>query len=131
MRILHIVQRYYPCAGGSESYVHELSERLARAGDTVEVWTTDAWDPRLSLVANGAPRGDGRRCVVDVLTDRIARLLKDPDLARRFGEAGRAKVLAAHTWDQKIGKITSLYEDLVGALPDRASRRDTPEPPHA
>jgi hypothetical protein len=44
MRILHIVQRYYPFAGGSESYVHESSERLARAGDTVEVWTTDAWD---------------------------------------------------------------------------------------
>jgi hypothetical protein len=44
MRIRQVVQRYYPFAGGSESYVQELSERLARAEHTVEVWTTDAWD---------------------------------------------------------------------------------------
>ena len=31
MRIMHIVQPYYPFAGGSESYVQELWERLARA----------------------------------------------------------------------------------------------------
>lgn len=44
MRILHIIQRYYPYVGGSELYFQELSERLARAGHQVEVWTTDAWD---------------------------------------------------------------------------------------
>src|SRR5437773_6704766 len=44
MRILHIIQRYYPYVGGSELYFQELSERLARAGHRVEVWTTDAWD---------------------------------------------------------------------------------------
>ncbi len=44
MRILHIIQRYYPYVGGSELYFQELSERLAREGHRVEVWTTDAWD---------------------------------------------------------------------------------------
>jgi glycosyltransferase involved in cell wall biosynthesis len=44
MRLLHIIQRYYPYIGGSELYFQELSERLARAGHKVEVWTTDAWD---------------------------------------------------------------------------------------
>jgi glycogen synthase len=44
MRILHIIQRYYPYIGGSELYFQELSERLAQAGHRVEVWTTDAWD---------------------------------------------------------------------------------------
>src|SRR5690348_7445479 len=44
MRVLHIIQRYYPYVGGSELYFKELSERLARAGHRVEVWTTDAWD---------------------------------------------------------------------------------------
>ena len=44
MRILHIIQRYYPYVGGSELYFQELSERLARAGHRMEVWTTDAWD---------------------------------------------------------------------------------------
>ncbi len=44
MKLLHIIQRYYPYVGGSELYFQELSERLARAGHRVEVWTTDAWD---------------------------------------------------------------------------------------
>jgi glycosyltransferase involved in cell wall biosynthesis len=44
MRILHVIQRYHPYIGGSELYFQELSERLARAGHKVEVWTTDAWD---------------------------------------------------------------------------------------
>ncbi len=44
MRILHVIQRYHPYVGGSELYFQELSERLARAGHNVEVWTTDAWD---------------------------------------------------------------------------------------
>jgi glycogen(starch) synthase len=44
VRILHIIQRYHPYIGGSELYFKELSERLARAGHRVEVWTTDAWD---------------------------------------------------------------------------------------
>ncbi|MDQ3928369.1 MAG: glycosyltransferase family 4 protein [Chloroflexota bacterium] len=44
MRLLHIIQRYHPYVGGSELYFQELSERLARAGHMVEVWTTDAWD---------------------------------------------------------------------------------------
>src|SRR3954452_13459674 len=44
MRLLHVIQRYYPYVGGSELYFQELSERLAQAGHRVEVWTTDAWD---------------------------------------------------------------------------------------
>jgi glycosyltransferase involved in cell wall biosynthesis len=44
MKLLHIIQRYHPYVGGSELYFQELSERLARAGHSVEVWTTDAWD---------------------------------------------------------------------------------------
>jgi glycosyltransferase involved in cell wall biosynthesis len=44
MKLLHLIQRYYPYVGGSELYFKELSERLARAGHHVEVWTTDAWD---------------------------------------------------------------------------------------
>ena len=44
MRVLHIIQRYWPFQGGSEGYFQELSERLAARGDTVTVFTTDAWD---------------------------------------------------------------------------------------
>lgn len=44
MRILHIIQRYYPYTGGSEIYFQELSEGLVADGHDVTVLTTDAWD---------------------------------------------------------------------------------------
>jgi glycosyltransferase involved in cell wall biosynthesis len=44
VRVLHLIQRYWPFQGGSEGYFQELSESLAARGHTVAVWTTDAWD---------------------------------------------------------------------------------------
>ena len=44
MRVLHVIQRYFPYTGGSELYFQELSEQLARDGHDVTVITTDAWD---------------------------------------------------------------------------------------
>ena len=44
MHFLHVIQRYYPFHGGSESYFQELSERFVQAGHRVTVLTTDAWD---------------------------------------------------------------------------------------
>jgi glycosyltransferase involved in cell wall biosynthesis len=67
MRILHVVQRYFPFRGGSELVFGELSERLARQGHQVTVYTTDAWDlehfwrrgrrriETVSEVVNGVP----------------------------------------------------------------------------
>ncbi len=52
MRILHLIQRYWPARGGAESHLGELSARLVAAGHQVTVATTDAldfelfWDPR-------------------------------------------------------------------------------------
>jgi glycosyltransferase involved in cell wall biosynthesis len=44
MNILHVIQRYWPYIGGSEGYFQEISERLVRDGNAVQVYTTDAWD---------------------------------------------------------------------------------------
>ncbi|HMA38093.1 MAG TPA: glycosyltransferase family 4 protein [Chloroflexia bacterium] len=44
MRVLHVIQRYWPYQGGSEGYFQELSARLVARGDQVTVFTTDAWD---------------------------------------------------------------------------------------
>jgi glycosyltransferase involved in cell wall biosynthesis len=44
MHFLHVIQRYYPYSGGSESYFQELSERFVQAGHRVTVLATDAWD---------------------------------------------------------------------------------------
>ncbi|HLI52628.1 MAG TPA: glycosyltransferase family 4 protein, partial [Thermomicrobiaceae bacterium] len=44
LRLLHLIQRYYPFQGGSERYFQSISEWFAAAGHTVDVLTTDAWD---------------------------------------------------------------------------------------
>ena len=44
MHFLHVIQRFYPFAGGSEHYFGELSEQWVRDGHQVTVLTTDAWD---------------------------------------------------------------------------------------
>lgn len=44
LRLLHVIQRYWPYVGGSEQYFQEVSERFARDGARVRVFTTDAWD---------------------------------------------------------------------------------------
>jgi glycogen(starch) synthase len=44
MRVLHVIQRYWPCVGGAERYLQEVSERLVDEGHEVTVYTTNAWD---------------------------------------------------------------------------------------
>src|SRR5690242_19854677 len=44
MRVLHIVQLYYPVASGAARYFVEIGERLAREGHQVTVLATDAYD---------------------------------------------------------------------------------------
>jgi glycosyltransferase involved in cell wall biosynthesis len=49
------------------------------------------------------PPGD-----VESLADRIDRLLADPELCRRMGEAGRVIVLTQHDVQQEAGKLFNL-----------------------
>ncbi|MBI4507110.1 MAG: glycosyltransferase family 4 protein [Chloroflexi bacterium] len=44
MRIVHVVQRYWPYDGGSERHARAIAERQASEGHSVTVLTTDAWD---------------------------------------------------------------------------------------
>ncbi len=67
MRILHLIQRYWPARGGAESHLGELSARLAAEGHQVTVATTDAldfelfWDPRRQRIASREARHAGVR----------------------------------------------------------------------
>ncbi len=45
MRVLHVIQRYWPSEGGAERYMREISARLAAEGHAVTVMTTDADEP--------------------------------------------------------------------------------------
>jgi len=52
MRVLKIIQRYWPARGGAERHLHEINTRLVADGHQVTVYTTDAddfqlfWDSR-------------------------------------------------------------------------------------
>lgn len=51
---------------------------------------------------------------VSALAGALRRLLDDPALARRLGEAGRRKVLARYTWDRIVAQVEDLYGALLG-----------------
>jgi len=48
------------------------------------------------------------------LADAIARLMNDPALRRRMGEAGRARIEEHFTWRQTALKTAALYEEVLG-----------------
>lgn len=74
----------------------------ARAGGVPDV-ITDGSDGIL------VPFGD-----VPALAGALARLLRDPALARRMGAAGRARVLAHHTWDHVYRRVQAVYAEVLG-----------------
>jgi glycosyltransferase involved in cell wall biosynthesis len=49
----------------------------------------------------------------EALAAALRRLLEDPDLARRLGEAGRARVAERFTAAQQTRRVLELYDELV------------------
>lgn len=45
MKVLNIIQRYYPARGGAELFIQILSEHLASLGWDIDIWTTNAYEP--------------------------------------------------------------------------------------
>lgn len=67
MRILNLIQRYYPAHGGAERHLQEIAQRQAAAGHAVTVLTTDAlqfelfWQPRLPRIPLAEEEHEGVR----------------------------------------------------------------------
>jgi glycosyltransferase involved in cell wall biosynthesis len=76
----------------------------ARAGGVPDVID----DGRDGLLA---PFGD-----TEAIAGAIGRLLGDRALARRLGEAGRAKVLRQLTWDHIYARVREVYAELLGTF---------------
>jgi len=55
------------------------------------------------------PEGDAR-----ALAERIDRLMKNPDEARRMGENGRNRVLEKYSWEEQARKTVRIYEKVLG-----------------
>jgi glycosyltransferase involved in cell wall biosynthesis len=92
-----------PYLAGSQSGVVHLAMTMARA-----VVASDAGELPLA-VADGetgliVPRGD-----VHALADALGEVLADPELARRFGEAGRRRVTSEFGWE----RVAELVEDAL------------------
>lgn len=51
---------------------------------------------------------------VDALADRIVALLRDPELCRRLGDAGRRRVASSYTFEQFSGGLTRLLTGTDG-----------------
>jgi glycosyltransferase involved in cell wall biosynthesis len=51
----------------------------------------------------------------EALAAALQRLLEDPDLARRLGEAGRTRVAERFTAAAQTRRILELYDELTGS----------------
>jgi glycogen synthase len=128
MRILHVIQRYYPFMGGSEIYFQELSERLVADGHEVTVLTTDAWDLD-HFWAGGRRRIDERETVhngVRVLRFPVWRVpgpaIIYPILRRLMVELGRFPGTVALT--RRMSQITPRVPGLLRYLDTTSDRYD-------
>ena len=68
------------------------------------------------LVTDGAggfvcPAGD-----VAMFIRALLRLLGDPDLARRFGEANRRLIDARYRWDRASRRVIEIYEEVLASF---------------
>lgn len=54
----------------------------------------------------------------DALAEAIHRVLKDPDLRRRLGEAGRRRVMERYTWRVTALETVRLYREILGETPE-------------
>jgi glycosyltransferase involved in cell wall biosynthesis len=51
------------------------------------------------------------------VADRLIRILRDPDLARRMGAAGRRRAEERFTWKATVGKMHERIEQVTGRMP--------------
>lgn len=77
---------------------------------------TDAWAVP-EMIADGETGFTVPIDDVPALTDRLLRLLGDRPLARRMGNAGRARAYQQFTWDRVVQRILHIVEPVVGVLP--------------
>ncbi len=121
MRILHLIQRYWPATGGAERHLHEINRRLVADGHAVTVYTTDAddfqlfWDPRKRRLDRLTDVHDG----VTIRRFRVRHLPTAPlsfPVTRRLMTHLSDLPLDTTRWLQAVGRFTPWVPDLAAAL---------------
>jgi glycosyltransferase involved in cell wall biosynthesis len=123
VKILHVIQRYWPYAGGSERHLQEISERLVRRGHDVTVFTTDAldlelfWNPRKTRITTRRETHNG----VEICRFPVRHIVGQH---LGFGVIRRAMaVLASQPFDASpvlrfLSRYVPWVPDLSSALDD-------------
>jgi glycosyltransferase involved in cell wall biosynthesis len=128
VRILHVIDRYWPAPGGAERHLQEYAERQARDGHEVAVFTTDAldleyfWDRGKRRVGRDRDRHNGvrierfpvRHLPPGQLGFRVAR--------RLLGELDRAPLTAPLL--RRLCRLAPSTPELRLALWESAGRFD-------
>ena len=117
MRILHLIQRYWPAQGGAESHLGELSARLTAAGHQVTIATTDAldfelfWDPRRRRIAGREDTHAGVRILRFPVRHMPVSALAYPALRRLLWLLSAARPVPVETLF-RLARFTPRVPDL-------------------
>ncbi|MDQ3985597.1 MAG: glycosyltransferase family 4 protein [Actinomycetota bacterium] len=72
-----------------------------------------------SLAVQGTEVVNGKHVLIadqtEEISNHIARLLSDDDLASRLGRAARSYVMSHHSWDAVARKYEETYEEVIAA----------------
>ena len=128
MRILHVINRYWPAPGGAERHLQEYAERQAADGHDVTVLTTNAldlayfWDARKKSISRTSDRHNGVRI------ERFPIIHLSPNglgfrVARRLlGELDRLN--APISILRRLSRYAPFVPGLSGGLEESAGRWD-------
>lgn len=125
MKILHIVQNYFPSVGGTQAVIQELSEGFVRRyGDDVTVFTTNAMNNPQSRENDFLPLGD--EVVNEVLVRRFGFWRRHRKLTRNASRyANRLRLPLSEYFEVLAGDPVSpgmLFEtvraraDVIGCM---------------
>lgn len=129
MRILHLIQRYWPAWGGAEGHLGELSARLAAAGHQVTVATTDAldfelfWDPNRRRIAEREEMHEGVRILRFPVRHLPASMLAYPGLRRLLWLLSAIQPVPVATLFQ-LARLTPRVPDLWRWLANTSEQFD-------
>jgi glycosyltransferase involved in cell wall biosynthesis len=128
-RIVHVCPRYWPAHGGVELFFAKISEALARRGDSVSVWTTDAATVQDFTSPTTARLSPGPELVHDVEVRRFAvrhvpaqRYLRTAAHCLPFGTRWKCDTLRWTPWVPSLTRAATRHAgqvDLVhvGGMP--------------